>query len=146
GANELLTNRSLWFEANIVRNENWSYRNIVLLGDALRTVHFSLGSGTRMAMQDAIALNEGLRQYPGDAQAAFGVFESRRRQASSNFQHAAARSLDWYENVADKMPLDPVSFAYDYMRRTGQVSHDDLRQRDPGFTAAYELRHPTEFP
>lgn len=146
GANELLTNRSLWFEANIVRNENWSYRNIVLLGDALRTVHFSLGSGTRMAMQDAIALNEGLRQYPGDVQAAFGVFESRRRQASSNFQHAAARSLDWYENVADKMHLDPVSFAYDYMRRTGQVSHEDLRQRDPGFTAAYELRHPTEFP
>ncbi|MBR8654586.1 FAD-dependent monooxygenase, partial [Achromobacter sp. Marseille-Q0513] len=63
GANELLGNRSLWFEANIVRNERWSHENIVLLGDALRTVHFSLGSGTRMAMQDAIALHQGLLQH-----------------------------------------------------------------------------------
>ena len=140
GANELLGNRSLWFEANIVRNERWTYRNIVLLGDALRTVHFSLGSGTRMAMQDAIALQEGLKRHPADVQAAFTVFESLRRPASTSFQAAAARSLDWYENVADKMYLDPVSFAYDYMRRTGQVSHDDLRERDPAFTAAYDAR------
>lgn len=140
GANELLTNRSLWFEANIVRNENWSYRNIVLLGDALRTVHFSLGSGTRMAMQDAIALNDGLVQHPDNVQAAFAAFESKRRTASTNFQAAAARSLNWYENVAEKMHLDPVTFAYDYMRRTGQVSHDDLRQRDPDFTASYESK------
>lgn len=140
GANELLGNRSLWFEANIVRNENWSHGNVVLLGDALRTVHFSLGSGTRMAMQDAIALHQGLRQYPSDARAAFSVFESLRRSPSTSFQTAAARSLDWYENVADKMYLDPVSFAYDYMRRTGQVSHEDLRHRDPIFTAAYEAR------
>ncbi len=142
GANELLGNRSLWFEANIVRNERWSHRNIVLLGDALRTVHFSLGSGTRMAMQDAIALHQGLTQHPEDTQAAFAHFEAQRRPASANFQTAAARSLDWYENVADKMHLDPVSFAYDYMRRTGQVSHDDLRQRDHGFAAAYEALHP----
>ena len=142
GANELLGNRSLWFEANIVRNERWSHENIVLLGDALRTVHFSLGSGTRMAMQDAIALHQGLLQHPGDARAAFAVFEAQRRPASSSFQAAAARSLDWYENVADKMHLDPVDFAYDYMRRTGQVSHDDLRQRDPAFASAYEARHP----
>ena len=90
GANELLGNRSLWFEANIVRNERWSHENIVLLGDALRTVHFSLGSGTRMAMQDAIALHQGLLQHPGDARAAFAVFEAQRRPASSSFQAAAA--------------------------------------------------------
>jgi 2-polyprenyl-6-methoxyphenol hydroxylase-like FAD-dependent oxidoreductase len=92
GANELLGNRSLWFEANIVRNERWSHRNIVLLGDALRTVHFSLGSGTRMAMQDAIALHQGLTQHPEDTQAAFAHFEAQRRPASANFQTAAARS------------------------------------------------------
>ena len=91
GANELLGNRSLWFEANIVRNECWSHQNIVLLGDALRTVHFSLGSGTRMAMQDAIALHQGLLQHPGDARAAFAVFEAQRRPASSSFQAAAAQ-------------------------------------------------------
>lgn len=138
GSNELLTNRSLWFEANIVKNEQWTHRNIVLLGDALRTVHFSLGSGTRMAMQDAIALQRGLAAHPNDLPAAFAAFEATRRPASSSFQSAAARSLDWYEGVADKLHLDPVSFAYDYMRRTGQVAHDDLKQRDPHFTAAYE--------
>lgn len=140
GSNDLLTNRSLWFDANIVRNERWTHRNIVLLGDALRTVHFSLGSGTRMAMQDAIALHRGLVAHPGDVPAAFAAFEATRRPASSSFQQAAARSLDWYENVADKLPLDPVAFAYDYMRRTGQVSHDDLRQRDPRFTRAWEAQ------
>ena len=140
GGNELLTNRSLWFEANIVKNEHWTHDNIVLLGDALRTVHFSLGSGTRMAMQDAIALHHGLVEHPNDLQATFAAFEGRRRPASSSFQSAAARSLDWYENVADKLHLDPVSFAYDYMRRTGQVSHDDLKQRDPHFTAAFEAQ------
>ncbi|RWA56349.1 monooxygenase [Cupriavidus sp. UYMSc13B] len=138
GSNELLTNRSLWFEANIVKNEQWTYKNIVLLGDALRTVHFSLGSGTRMAMQDAIALQAGLAAHPDDLTAAFEAFERTRRPASSSFQTAAARSLDWYENVADKLYLDPVSFAYDYMRRTGQVSHDDLKRRDPHFAAACE--------
>ncbi|VTU26016.1 putative tryptophan hydroxylase VioD [Variovorax sp. PBS-H4] len=142
GGNELLTNRSLWFEANIVKNEQWTHRNIVLLGDALRTVHFSLGSGTRMAMQDAIALQSGMAAHPQDLPAAFAAFEATRRPASSSFQSAAAKSLDWYESVADKLHLDPVSFAYDYMRRTGQVGHDDLKQRDPHFTAAYEALHP----
>ncbi|SCX72551.1 FAD-dependent monooxygenase [Variovorax sp. EL159] len=142
GGNELLTNRSLWFEANIVRNEQWTHRNIVLLGDALRTVHFSLGSGTRMAMQDAIALQQGLAAHPRDLEAAFAMFETSRRPASASFQSSAARSLDWYENVADKLHLDPLTFAYDYMRRTGQVSHEDLARRDPHFTAAYDALHP----
>ncbi|NVZ24671.1 FAD-dependent monooxygenase [Pseudomonas gingeri] len=140
GANELLSNRSLWFEASVVRNERWTHGNVVLLGDALRTVHFSLGSGTRMAMQDAIALHRALVEHPADVRAAFDLFESARRGASTSFQSAASRSLDWYENVANKLHLDPVSFAYDYMGRTGQVSHDDLRQRDPHFIAAVEKR------
>ena len=89
-------------------------------------MHFSLGSGTRMAMQDAIALQRGLAAHPHDLAAAFEAFEVARRPASASFQGAAARSLDWYENVATKLHLDPVSFAYDYMRRTGQVCHEDL--------------------
>ena len=142
GSNELLGNRSLWFEANIVKNERWFHRNIVLLGDALRTVHFSLGSGTRMAMQDAIALQRALADHPADLPAALEAFESARRLPSSTFQLSASNSLEWYEKVAGKLHLDPVDFAYDYMRRTGQVSHDDLKQRDPAFAAAYEARHP----
>ena len=138
GSNDLLTNRSLWFEANIVKNENWTFRNIVLIGDALRTVHFSLGSGTRMAMQDAIALHRSIADHSTDLQAAFAAFEAARRPASTSFQGAASRSLDWYENVHTKLHLDPINFAYDYMRRTGQVSHDDLKRRDPLFAVAYE--------
>ena len=140
GSHELLGNRSLWFGANIVRNRHWTHRNIVLLGDALRTVHFSLGSGTRMAMQDAIALHQGLKKHPSDIASAFSEFEDIRRHASSTFQLAASKSLDWYENVANKIDLDPVSFAYDYMRRTDQVSHEDLKQRDPHFIDALEAR------
>ena len=142
GSNGLLTNRSVWFEANVVRNERWTHGNIVLLGDALRTVHFSLGSGTRMAMQDAIALQAALAASTGDLSAAFASFEAIRRPQSSTFQTAATRSLDWYESVSDRLHLDPVSFTYDYMRRTGQVSHDDLKRRDPHFVAAYEASHP----
>lgn len=142
GGNELLTNRSLWFEANIVKNERWTHKNIVLLGDALRTVHFSLGSGTRMAMQDAIALHEALVKSPDNLATAFKLFEQQRRTASSSFQTAAAKSLDWYENVATRMDLDPISFTYDYMRRTGKVSHQDLKERDPQFIATYERLHP----
>ena len=129
---------SLWFDAKVVSNRNWTHRNVVLIGDALRTVHFSLGSGTRMAMQDAIVLHRGLVKHPDDVAAAFREFESLRRPASSAFQGAAAKSLDWYEKVASKMHLDPISFAYDYMRRTDQVSHDDLAERDPHFTKAFE--------
>jgi 2-polyprenyl-6-methoxyphenol hydroxylase-like FAD-dependent oxidoreductase len=118
---------------------------MILLGDALRTVHFSLGSGTRMAMQDAIALDIAFGQNSNDVQAAFAAFESLRRPASERFQTAAAKSLDWYESVADKMHLDPVDFAYDYMLRTGRVSHEELRLRDQDFITAYERgrRHAT---
>lgn len=144
GSNELLTNRSLWFEANIVANQHWYHGNVVLLGDALRTVHFSLGSGTRMAMQDAIGLHQGLAAHPGDLQAALAAFVAARRDASSSFQQSASLSLDWYENVAGKMHLDPASFAYDYMRRTGKVSHEDLRRRDPHFTSACEASQRTQ--
>jgi len=142
GGHELLSNRSRWFEANVVKNERWTHQNIVLIGDALRTVHFSLGSGTRMAMQDAIALHRALADQPDRIPAALAAFEAARRPASSSFQSAAALSLDWYENVEAKLHLDPLAFAYDYMRRTGKVSHDDLKQRAPHFIAAYERQSP----
>jgi 2-polyprenyl-6-methoxyphenol hydroxylase-like FAD-dependent oxidoreductase len=95
-----------------------------------------------MAMQDAIALHDAIARHPDDFAAAFAAFEGARRPASSTFQAAAARSLDWYETVASRMHLDPLDFAYDYMRRTGQVSHEDLRQRDPHFIAACEKARP----
>lgn len=134
----LLSKRSEWFLASVVRNKRWSRGNIVLLGDALRSVHFSLGSGTRMAMQDAIALFKAVTECDADVPAALAAFEEDRRPASERFQDAAARSLDWYENVDGKMGLPPVAFAYDYMVRTGRVTHDDIRRMDPGFAQAYD--------
>ncbi len=138
GGHALLGNRSNWFQASVVRNEHWSHGKVVLLGDALRSVHFSLGSGTRMAMQDAIALCGALCEHRDDVAGAFQAFESSRRDASARFQDAARRSLDWYESVDSKMHLDPVAFAYDYMLRTGRVTHEDLRERDPAFIARVE--------
>ena len=137
----LLSNRSDWFRYAIVSNTHWHWRNVVLLGDALRTGHPSVGSGTRLAMQDAIALFESFTEAPRDVPAALADFERRRRPGSDALQAAAIRSTEWYESVRGKLALDPVSFAYDYLRRTGRVSHDDVRQRDPALAAAYEARH-----
>ena len=134
----LLSKRSDWFLASVVRNKRWSKDNLVLLGDALRSVHFSLGSGTRMAMQDAIALFKAMKENTGDVPAALATFEEDRRPHSEKFQDAAARSLDWYEAVEAKMDLPPIAFAYDYMTRTGRVSHDSIRRMDPAFAVAYE--------
>ena len=141
GGHALLSNKSSWFEAVTVKNERWHAGNVVLLGDALRSVHFSLGSGTRMAMEDAIALCNGLEAHGSGLDAVFEHFESKRRPASDRFQLAAAKSLDWYEGVGEKMHLDPIDFTYDYMRRTGRVTHEDLRLRAPEFIRRYEQRH-----
>jgi 2-polyprenyl-6-methoxyphenol hydroxylase-like FAD-dependent oxidoreductase len=142
----LLSNRSEWFRYGIVSNRRWHWRNVVLLGDALRTGHPSVGSGTRLAMQDSIALFEAWKDCEEDVPALLADFERRRRPGSDALQAAAIRSTQWYESVRPKLALDPVSFAYDYLRRTGRVSHDDIRQRDPALARAYELLHPEGAP
>jgi 2-polyprenyl-6-methoxyphenol hydroxylase-like FAD-dependent oxidoreductase len=141
GGAPLLSNRSEWFRYAIVSNRRWSWRNVVLLGDALRTGHPSVGSGTRLAMQDAIALYDACVAYPG-VPTVLAEFERRRRPGSDALQAAAIRSTEWYETVRSRLALDPVSFAYDYLRRTGRVDHEDVRARDPELAAAYEALHP----
>ncbi len=140
----LLSNQSEWFNYTIVANHAWHYRNIVLLGDALRTGHPSVGSGTRLAMQDSIALFEAGIACGDDVEATLAEFERARRPGSDMLQEAAIASAQWYESLAPKLALDPVSFAYDYLRRTGRVSHDDIRRRDPDLAAAWEALHPAE--
>jgi 2-polyprenyl-6-methoxyphenol hydroxylase-like FAD-dependent oxidoreductase len=137
----LLSNKSSWFNAAIIRNGRWSHGNVVLLGDALRTVHFSIGSGTRMALQDAIALADALQRSGDDVQAGLEGFAASRRPGSDDFQESAIKSILWYENVASIVHLDPLAFAYSYFRRTGKMSHEDLRRMDPVFVAAYEAAH-----
>ena len=138
----LQSNRSVWFRYTIVSNRNWYHDNIVLLGDALRTGHPSVGSGTRLAMQDAIALFDAHRACGDDVPRMLEQFVRIRRPGSDALQQAAIRSTEWYENLGPKLALDPVSFAYDYLTRSGRVSHADVRRRDPELAAAFEALHP----
>ena len=138
----LLSNRSTWFRYTIVSNQRWFHGKLVLLGDALRTGHPSVGSGTRLAMQDSIALFEAYKACGNDAAGMLERFVQIRRPGSDALQQAAIRSTEWYENLGPKLALDPISFAYDYLTRSGRVSHADVRQRDPALAAAFEARHP----
>ena len=107
----LLSNPLAMVSATIVSNARWPHGNVVLLGDALRSGHPSVGSGTRLAMQDSIALFEALSVHRDDVPAAFAAFEASRKDASSRFQDAARKSLDWYESVDTRMNLDPVKLS-----------------------------------
>jgi 2-polyprenyl-6-methoxyphenol hydroxylase-like FAD-dependent oxidoreductase len=137
----LLSNRSTWFRYTIVRNKNWYFDDVVLLGDALRTGHPSIGSGTRLALQDSIALFEAYQTAAGDVPRMLEEFHRIRRPGSDSLQQAAIKSTEWYENLRQKLHLDPISFAHDYLRRSGRVSHADIRQRDPALADAYEKLH-----
>jgi anthraniloyl-CoA monooxygenase len=136
----LLTNRSLWITFRVVTNRRWSHDNVVLIGDALRTVHFSIGSGTRNALEDAIALFRAFETHGADVPAALQAFEEARRPGVDKFLNVAERSYVWYERFREKMQLDPWPFAYDYVMRGGRISHERLKKRSPGFVAAYEAR------
>jgi 2-polyprenyl-6-methoxyphenol hydroxylase-like FAD-dependent oxidoreductase len=109
----------------------------VLIGDALRTVHFSIGSGTRMALEDAIVLAQAFAAER-DVAPALAAFERARRPAVERFLEVAAHSFVWYEHMRDKLRLDPVPFAYDYLMRGGTVTHERLRQRSPRLAAAWD--------
>jgi anthraniloyl-CoA monooxygenase len=138
----LISNRSLWFNPEFVTSRNWHYQNVVLIGDALKTVHPSIGSGTRVALQDAIALAHALNACGGDLPLTFATFQRDRKGGADTFQNAAMKSILWYETVDQRMQLDPVRFAYDYMMRTGRMSDERLRHIDPEFAALAERSQP----
>jgi 2-polyprenyl-6-methoxyphenol hydroxylase-like FAD-dependent oxidoreductase len=137
GGRPLLTNKSSWLNFKVVTNQRWSHGNVVLIGDALRTVHFSIGSGTRMALEDAIVLAQAFATHR-DVAPALAAFEHARRPAVERFLKVAAHSFVWYERMREKLSLDPVPFAYDYVMRGGTVTHERLRQRSPRLAAAWE--------
>ena len=134
----LLSNKSAWINFVVVRNRRWTHENVVLIGDALRTVHFSIGSGTRTAFEDAIALSAAFEKHGEDVQPSLREFEKIRRPPGDELLNVAQKSLVWYENMRNLMHLDPIAFAYDYMMRGGKVSHERLRRKAPKFVAAYE--------
>ncbi len=137
GGHPLLTNRSKWLNFKAVINRRWSYKNVVLIGDALRSVHFSIGSGTRSALEDAIALYQACTAHD-DVKTALKAFEWARRPTVEQLLAIAARSSRWYEHFRKQMYLDPLPFAYDYMTRSGKIDHESLRKRSPNFIAEYD--------
>jgi 2-polyprenyl-6-methoxyphenol hydroxylase-like FAD-dependent oxidoreductase len=141
GGQTILSNNSYWRNYPVVWNERWSFDNVVLVGDALRTAHFSIGSGTRLAMEDAVALWKALREKRS-VPAALARFQELRLPPMRKIWDAANVSLRWYERMGELMKLNPVEFAYSYMTRTGRVKHAEVRRRDPALAESYERLHP----
>src|SRR5688572_418476 len=138
---ELLSNNSKWIQFLLVKNENWFFDNVVLLGDALHTAHFSIGSGTKLAMEDAIALADSFRQT-SDVQSALSHFAETRRPVIEEYQAAAFESMLWFENVKQYMHASPMELAFSVMTRSGKVTYEDLKKRDPEFIRRYEESAP----
>jgi anthraniloyl-CoA monooxygenase len=137
---EVLVNNSRWVSFTTVRNERWCHGNVVLLGDAAHTAHFSIGSGTKLAMEDALALAACLREQPGAGRslvsAALDAYEAERRPVVASTQRAAQASLEWFENLGQYTSQEPVQFAFNIMTRSRRVTYDNLRVRDPEFVAS----------
>jgi anthraniloyl-CoA monooxygenase len=133
----LLSNNSKWINFVLVKNRSWSFENVVLLGDALHTAHFSIGSGTKLAMEDAIALRQAFDQTLKVADALTN-FEQLRRPVIEDYQAAAYESMVWFENAKEYMHLDPLALAYSLMTRSKRIDYETLKRRDPAFIAAYE--------
>ena len=128
----LLSNNSKWINFLLVKNADWFFENAVLLGDALHTAHFSIGSGTKLAMEDAIALAQSFRET-SDVREALASFTATRRPVIEDYQAAAFESMKWFENAAQYVHLTPMELAMSVMMRSGRVSYEDLQKRDPQF-------------
>src|SRR5262249_28104438 len=134
----LLKNRSLWRSFPTVRNGSWRHGNVVLVGDAAHTAHFSIGSGPQLAVQDAIALAPALNS-PGEVEKALAAYEEDRRPEVERRQRAAQVSLEWFEQAERyHTRLEPIQFAMSLLTRSLRVTHDNLRLRDPRFVAAVD--------
>ncbi len=137
GGRPLRSNNSTWTTFRTVVNERWSHGNVVLLGDAAHTAHFSIGSGTKLAVEDALALAACLEERPS-LEGALAAYEEERRPVVASTQRAARASLEWFENLALYVGRPPRRFAFDLLTRSRRVTHGNLRLRDAHFTEAVE--------
>ena len=133
----LIRNRSLWRQFPTIVNRRWSAGNVVLIGDAAHTAHFSVGSGTRLAMLDGIALAEAMRGVGGTGGSGLAdrlaAYENERRRPVESLQRAAQASLQWFEDTERYFRLEPVQFGFSLLTRSLRISHENLRERDPEF-------------
>jgi anthraniloyl-CoA monooxygenase len=128
----LMSNRSKWVSFVTVKNKSWCHHNVVLLGDAAHTAHFTIGSGTKLAMEDAIALATAVDNHD-DVEAALADYELERRPIIERFQAAAAESQNYFETTSNYLHLDPQQFAFYLLTRSGRIDYGSLRLRDPYF-------------
>ena len=126
-----------WLNFVIVKNQLCFHNHVVLLGDALHTAHFSIGSGTKLALEDAISLARCFQRYP-DVSQALPEFQRVRKPVVDELQTAAESSMKWLEDARSKFPLEPIPLAYELMTRSSKLDYEKLSKRDPGFIAAYD--------
>ncbi|NNG04998.1 MAG: bifunctional salicylyl-CoA 5-hydroxylase/oxidoreductase [Inquilinus sp.] len=129
---------SEWLNFPRVNNETWVKGNIVLMGDAAHTAHFSIGSGTKLALEDAIALARAMKEHDNDVPQALAAYEEERRVEVLKIQSAARNSTEWFENVERYTHLEPEQFAYSLLTRSQRVSHENLRLRDKAYLEGME--------
>ncbi|WP_432565186.1 bifunctional salicylyl-CoA 5-hydroxylase/oxidoreductase [Kineococcus sp. SYSU DK003] len=137
GGHQVLTNNSKWLNFTTVRNESWYHGNVVLLGDAAHTAHFSIGSGTKLAMEDALALAACLHEQP-DVETALRTYQDERKPVVESTQRAAQASLEWFENIGMYAGQDPTRFAFNLLTRSRRITFENLKDRDPGFAREVE--------
>ena len=132
GGHSLLSNNSKWIEFVTLKNKSWHHDNVVLLGDAAHTAHFSIGSGTKLAMEDSIALVNAL-ETKADLEDALGEYQLERKPRVERFQEAARQSQTYFENTRLYQHMEPLQFAFHLLSRSGRMDYDDLRVRDRHF-------------
>jgi anthraniloyl-CoA monooxygenase len=138
GDHKLLSNRSIWFSFVTLRNRNWHHGKVVLLGDAAHTAHFTIGSGTKLAMEDAISLATSFLRHPADLEAALTWYELDRQPVVERFQEAARESATYFESVSRYGGFEPIQFAFNLLTRSGRIGHLELEKRDPRFVASVD--------
>ncbi|MET9088393.1 bifunctional salicylyl-CoA 5-hydroxylase/oxidoreductase [Streptomyces sp. NPDC004237] len=129
---QVFANNSKWLNFTTVRNRHWHHGNLVLIGDAAHTAHFSIGSGTKLAMEDALALAACLHEHPV-AESALSAYEAERRPVVESTQRAAQASLEWFENIGRYARQEPTQFCFNLLTRSRRITYDNLRTRDPEF-------------
>ena len=134
GDHKLLSNASVWRTFDTIRNRSWHHRNVVIMGDAAHTAHFSIGSGTKLAIEDAVALAKAFQAHPANVPAAFAEYELERQTPVERFQEAANDSARYFEQVSRYLHFEPEQFAFNLLTRSGRITHANLELRDPAIT------------
>ena len=131
----LISNNSIWRNFPVITNEHWHFENVVMIGDAVHTAQFSIGSGTKIAMEDAIGLHEAFNRHPGDVPRALEDYQQSRQDEVGRLQRTAFTSLSWYENARRLNDFEPPQFAFNFLTRTKGMTYENLGMRDPEFIA-----------